>query len=454
MPPGGLFALYLVLAGDGALPRRAHPAQRGRRRPVLARAVRRARVGRHRLGLAVAPARARPAARRAARTGARGSQRPIRQILHAAMAAARRLPRGLVRRGRPPRDRRLRRGRARARVRHARLRGRRGRPARPRARVPRRARDPPRRPGEVIFASKAFPCTAVLRVFAEEGLGCRRRLRRRAAPRAARPASRPSGSTCTATRSPRRSCGGASTPASATIVVDNLDDVAKLERVAARPARASACCCASRPGVDADTHAAISPATPTRSSASTRADARALARRPARPPRPRGLPLAHRLPARSTSTPFRAAIEALAGARRPRRLHPRRRPRRRLHARRPAAGDRRRTSARWSRPPHELLGPGKRLVIEPGPRARRQRRRDALHGRVGQAQPSAPVVAVDGGMSDNLRPMLYDAATRPRSPTASARGRAGHGRRQALRVRRRDRPRRTRCPTRSPATSS
>ena len=27
-------------------------------------------------------------------------------------------------------------------------------------------------PGEVVFASKAFPCTAVLRVFAEQGLGC------------------------------------------------------------------------------------------------------------------------------------------------------------------------------------------------------------------------------------------------------------------------------------------
>src|SRR5918992_3282141 len=27
-------------------------------------------------------------------------------------------------------------------------------------------------PGEVVFASKAFPCTAVMRVFAEEGLGC------------------------------------------------------------------------------------------------------------------------------------------------------------------------------------------------------------------------------------------------------------------------------------------
>src|ERR687894_2595038 len=27
-------------------------------------------------------------------------------------------------------------------------------------------------PGDVVFASKAFPCTAVLRAFAEEGLGC------------------------------------------------------------------------------------------------------------------------------------------------------------------------------------------------------------------------------------------------------------------------------------------
>src|ERR671915_731279 len=27
-------------------------------------------------------------------------------------------------------------------------------------------------PGEIVFASKAFPCTAVLAIFAEEGLGC------------------------------------------------------------------------------------------------------------------------------------------------------------------------------------------------------------------------------------------------------------------------------------------
>ena len=67
--------------------------------------------------------------------------------------------------------------------------------------------------GAVDFASKAFPCTAVLRIFAEEGLGVdvasggelhlalqgRLRPRRR--------------STCTATPSPRPSCARRSTRA-------------------------------------------------------------------------------------------------------------------------------------------------------------------------------------------------------------------------------------------------
>ena len=71
-------------------------------------------------------------------------RRPDASCLRPIMAAATvvRLPRGLVRAGRPARDRRLRRGRARARVRHARLRDGRGRPARPRARVPDRAARP------------------------------------------------------------------------------------------------------------------------------------------------------------------------------------------------------------------------------------------------------------------------------------------------------------------------
>ena len=45
--------------------------------------------------------------------------------------------------------------------------------------------------GAVAFASKAFPCTEVLRIFREEGLVGRRRLRRRAAPRAPRGLSSP-----------------------------------------------------------------------------------------------------------------------------------------------------------------------------------------------------------------------------------------------------------------------
>ena len=69
-------------------------------------------------------------------------------------------------RGRAPRARRLRRGRAGARVRHAGLRRRRGRPARARAGLRRRRSPPARDDFEVLFASKAFPCTAVLRVLA------------------------------------------------------------------------------------------------------------------------------------------------------------------------------------------------------------------------------------------------------------------------------------------------
>ena len=75
------------------------------------------------------------------------------------------------RRGRAAAARRLRRGRARARVRHAGVHRRRGRPARPRADV-RRGVPRAHEDFDVLFASKAFPCTAVYRVLAEEGIAC------------------------------------------------------------------------------------------------------------------------------------------------------------------------------------------------------------------------------------------------------------------------------------------
>ena len=64
---------------------------------------------------------------------------------------------------------RLRRDRARAGVRHAGLRVRRGRHAQPGARVP-RGLPGPWRAFEVIYAARPFPCTAAFRLFAEEGL--------------------------------------------------------------------------------------------------------------------------------------------------------------------------------------------------------------------------------------------------------------------------------------------
>ena len=61
--------------------------------------------------------------------------------------------------------------RARGGVRHAGAGRRRGGAARAGARVPRASSPPAGRDSRVVFASKAFPCTAVQRVMVEEGLG-------------------------------------------------------------------------------------------------------------------------------------------------------------------------------------------------------------------------------------------------------------------------------------------
>jgi diaminopimelate decarboxylase len=64
-----------------------------------------------------------------------------------------------------------------------------------------------------VFASKAFPCTAVLRAVAEEGLGCDVAGAGELV-HASRPASTLRASTCTATRRPTRTSSARSTPAS------------------------------------------------------------------------------------------------------------------------------------------------------------------------------------------------------------------------------------------------
>ena len=310
---------------------------------------------------------------------------------------------------RSPGDRRLRRGRARARVRHARLRRGRGRPAGARARVPRGDG----RRSEVDFASKAFPCTAVLRVFAEEGLafdvasGGELAL-------ALRGGFIRRGSTCTATRSPRPSCARRPKPG-ARVVVDNFDELDRLERLGASRSRLLL---RVTPGVEADTHDAIltghagskfgfglsdAPAAIERLQAAswrscaactcTSARSSSTSRRSGR--RSRRSPTLGDFPVYDLGGGLAVAYTPNGG----RRASPT-------------------TSSTMTPPPTSCSA---RASSCAGARARagRQRRRDALHGRDGQARLDGEwLVAVDGGMSDNLRPMLYDAPLRgrPRRP--------------------------------------
>src|SRR3954452_16860669 len=105
--------------------------------------------------------------------------------------------------------------------------------------------------GEVVFASKAFPCTAVLRVFEEEGLsvdvasGGELALARKAGLDGRRIILHGNAKSEAELL--------AAVEAGARIVVDNFDDIDKLDRIG-RPAELMI---RVTPGVVADTHAAI-----------------------------------------------------------------------------------------------------------------------------------------------------------------------------------------------------
>ena len=85
---------------------------------------------------------------------------------------------------------------------------------------------------------------------------------------------------------------------------------------------------------------------------------------------------------------------------------------------------------------HEHLGADKRILLEPG-RALVANAGVTLY-RVSTVKPDAPTwVAVDGGMSDNLRPMLYGARYEAEIADRFGGGTAVPAGGQALRVRRR-----------------
>jgi diaminopimelate decarboxylase len=260
-------------------------------------------------------------------------------------------------------------------------------------------------PGEVVFASKAFPCTAVLRVFAEEGLsvdvasGGELHLALRAGfdpERIYLHGNAKSHSELAAALD----CGVGH------VVVDNFEDIDRLEALAREPQRILI---RVTPGVEAATHAKIATGQHDSKFGFTMADAvEAVARAEGSDL----LDLAglhmHIGSQLFDLQPYRAAVKVLAtlgdfgtydlggGLGAPY-----------------TAADRPLAPEDWvaglATTLRERVGPGKKLLLEPG-RALVANAGVTLY-RVETVKRGTRIwVGVDGGMSDNLRPMLYGAA--------------------------------------------
>ncbi len=260
--------------------------------------------------------------------------------------------------------------------------------------------------GEVVFASKACPVTAVLRLFAEEGLGVdvasggELHLALKAGFEPARIYLHGNAKAADELRAAVEAGVGC-------IVVDNHEDVAKLAAVLPDGARQRVLL-RIRPGVDADTHAAILTGHAESKFGLDPREARALAADPPAHLDVRGFHF-HLGSQLNDPTPYRAAVGVLAG----------------LgdlpvyslgggFAVAYTADDRppgiERSVAAVVEAAHDLLGPDKQLVIEPG-RSLVANAGVTLYTveSVKRLPGGARIVAVDGGMSDNPRPMLYDA---------------------------------------------
>ncbi|HWF34706.1 MAG TPA: diaminopimelate decarboxylase [Solirubrobacteraceae bacterium] len=258
---------------------------------------------------------------------------------------------------------------------------------------------------DVLFASKAFPCTAVYRVLAEEGLACdvasggELALALGGGFDAARIYLHGNAKSETELREALAARVGH-------IVLDSLDDVDRLEAVAADLARHQDVLIRITPGVAGTTHAAIS---------TGQADSKfgfALDQAPAAIERVNASPHLdlvgvhfHIGSQLLELEPFRAAVRAIAGL-----------------GDFPVynlggglgipytAGQRAPMIADYVEAlvgaAHDALGEGKRLLLEPG-RALVANSTVTLYTVQTVKRNVSSWVAVDGGMSDNLRPMLY-----------------------------------------------
>src|SRR5690349_17700141 len=261
--------------------------------------------------------------------------------------------------------------------------------------------------GEVIFASKAFPCTAVLRVFEEEGLSVD--VASGGELTLAKTAGFPGERIILHGNAKSARELQAAVDMGARIVVDNFDDIDKLDALG-KPANVLI---RVTPGVVADTHAAI---------LTGHAGSKfgfSLAQAPHAIERLQNAAWAdlHGLHMHIGSqlfdlAPWRLAVEAIAqlgdfpaydlGGGLAVAYSPERRP--------PSVAEYVSTMIATA---DEILGPGKELSIEPG-RALVATAGVTLYTVQSVKDVDLPdgavrFVGVDGGMSDNLRPMLYDA---------------------------------------------
>jgi diaminopimelate decarboxylase len=260
--------------------------------------------------------------------------------------------------------------------------------------------------GEVLFASKAFPCTAVYRVFAQEGLSCD------VASAGELHMALAAGFDPARVYLHGNAKGEAEVRVAieagvGSVVVDSEDDVTRLEGVLGDDRRQDVMLRVT-PGVEADTHHAVHTGHAGSKFGVRLSDAPAMIARLAASPslRLRGLHM-HIGSQLFDLEPFRAGIGALgalgdfevidvggglAATYTPDEPAP--------------------DPAAWvgavAGAVSDLLGPGKRLLLEPG-RALVANACVTLYEVQTVKRNASTWVAVDGGMSDNLRPMLYDA---------------------------------------------
>ena len=260
---------------------------------------------------------------------------------------------------------------------------------------------------DVLFASKAFPCTAVYRVLAEEGLACDVASGGELA-LALRGGFDPARIYFHGNAKSEAELQEALSAGVGHVVLDSFDDFARLERMAAERGRRQEVLIRVTPGVAGATHDAMSTGQADSKFGFSVPDARAAIARLARAPHLELVGLHFHIGSQLLElAPFREAVRAVRalgdfpvinvggglGVAYTSEQH--------------APGIAEYVDALVSTV-HDELGADKRLLLEPG-RALVANSTVTLYTVQTVKRNVSTWVAVDGGMSDNLRPMLYGA---------------------------------------------